>query len=301
MSKKGKHIFSWKMIEKIIFLVIWVIIYFIPVFRFQGYGNSSDWQEVYTSWINISVFLFIFLINLYVLIPRYLIKKLHVDYVLAIIVISSLLVCGGNAVSESYNKKVITAMPPMEIGPGLAPMEFSEDMPPPEPYKQLMKAENQENDLSFLLNLAIALLVTGTGTAYKVIFLWITEEKRRKTLEDNIQTPGLPEEENIFVKSDYKTVKIKINDILYVESANEYIKIYLEDGDSVTTFMRLKNFETMLPQNRFMRVQRSFIINLSKIKAVEKNRIFIDSKRFVPIGEQYKEAFQQFLGKNFFQ
>jgi DNA-binding LytR/AlgR family response regulator len=189
----------------------------------------------------------------------------------------------------------------MEIGPGLAPMEFSEDMPPPEPYKQLMKAENQENDLSFLLNLAIALLVTGTGTAYKVIFLWITEEKRRKTLEDNIQTPGLPEEENIFVKSDYKTVKIKINDILYVESANEYIKIYLEDGDSVTTFMRLKNFETMLPQNRFMRVQRSFIINLSKIKAVEKNRIFIDSKRFVPIGEQYKEAFQQFLGKNFFQ
>jgi len=48
-----------------------------------------------------------------------------------------------------------------------------------------------------------------------------------------------------------------------------------------------------------MRVQRSFIVNLEKIKAVEKNKIYIEHKKTIPIGEQYKESFQEFLGKHF--
>jgi DNA-binding LytR/AlgR family response regulator len=63
--------------------------------------------------------------------------------------------------------------------------------------------------------------------------------------------------------------------------------------------MRLKNIEAKLPADKFMRVQRSFIVNLDKIQTVEKNRIFIEQKKFIPIGEQYKENFQQYLGRNF--
>lgn len=107
------------------------------------------------------------------------------------------------------------------------------------------------------------------------------------------------EEENLYVKSDYKLVSIHIPDILYIESANEYVKIVLENGETVTTFMRLKVIETDLPQDRFMRVHRSFIVNLSKIKAVDRNRIVINSKTNIPVGDLYKEAFQHYVDKKF--
>lgn len=118
-------------------------------------------------------------------------------------------------------------------------------------------------------------------------------------LENHNKDTTAPTEENIFVKSDYKIIKIKLDDILYIESANEYIKIILENGESVTTFMRLKHMEENLPKDRFMRVHRSFIIQLNKIKAVEKNRAMITAKVHIPIGEQYKDIFQQYIDKTF--
>jgi two-component system LytT family response regulator len=57
--------------------------------------------------------------------------------------------------------------------------------------------------------------------------------------------------------------------------------------------------ENELPKGKFLRVQRSFIVNLQKIKAVEKNKIYIEHKKVIPIGEQYKESFQEFLGQSF--
>ena len=65
----------------------------------------------------------------------------------------------------------------------------------------------------------------------------------------------------IFVKSNYKVVRILLADISYIESANEYIKIFLENQEVITTFMRLKNIEELLPAGDFMRVHKSFIIN----------------------------------------
>ena len=82
----------------------------------------------------------------------------------------------------------------------------------------------------------------------------------------------------IFVKSNYKVVRILLADISYIESANEYIKIILDNQEVITTFMRLKNIEELLPAGDFMRVHKSFIINLNKILAVDRNRIFIDKK-----------------------
>lgn len=106
-------------------------------------------------------------------------------------------------------------------------------------------------------------------------------------------------EEEIFVKSESKIVRIKIDEILYVESANEYIKIFSDNNEMTISLMRLKDFDFKLPQLRFMRIHRSFIINLNKIKAVEKNRVILNSGKAVPIGELFRENFQTYLDKTF--
>lgn len=297
MSKKKQIRLNTRLVEPIIFIVIWLAIFMIPVFTNSNFGNT-EWKSVFDDWTQIAPFLVVFVLNIYLLIPFLLSKKRHLNYVLWALLISSFFVCSGREIHNQIFKESASGMPPMVIGPGAAPMEFSKDMPPPEGFISKQKRLKKSENLIFLQNLVIALLVIGTGTGYKVLFFWIREEKERKTLEESIRKEE-PTEEYLFVKADYKMVKIKISEILYIESANEYIKIFLEKGEAITTFMRLKNIESKLPASQFMRVQRSFIVNLEKIMAVEKNRIFIEHKKFIPIGEQYKEAFQEFLGKNF--
>lgn len=113
-----------------------------------------------------------------------------------------------------------------------------------------------------------------------------------------VKTEHSPDVE-LFVKSEGKTVKIKVSEILYVESANEYIKINLDNKDVVTTLIRLKDFEEQLPTDDFMRIHRSFIVNLQKIKAIERFRVIMNSNFPIPVGENYREAFQAFVEKAF--
>ena len=103
----------------------------------------------------------------------------------------------------------------------------------------------------------------------------------------------------LFVKSEYKLIRIMLADIKYIESANEYIKIFLLNSEPVTTLIRLKSIEEQLPAQQFMRVHRSFIVNLDQVKVIEKNRIIFDQKVYIPIGDQYKDKFQAFIDKTF--
>ena len=256
------------------------------------------WDHVKIDWLNISFFLLVFIINIYFLIPFLLHKKQYERYILTIIVVVPFIVCVSMWSENMLTRKNQSGMPPMELGPGMPPMELSKKMPAPQGFKpQNIIAPSVE--LKFFKRFVIALLVIGTGTAYRVIFFWIDEEKQKKILQQSMQNNNLKIDDYIYVKADFKMVKILMSDIMYIESANEYIKIFLEKGEVITTFMRLKNIESKLPSDTFMRVQRSFIVNLEKIQAVEKNRIFIEHKKHIPIGEQYKESFQQYLGKNF--
>jgi len=112
-------------------------------------------------------------------------------------------------------------------------------------------------------------------------------------LSEAIPTP----QECLFVKSEYKLIKILLSEIKYIESANEYIQIHMENEQPITTLIRLKSIEEQLPKDKFMRVHRSFIVNLDKIKVIDRNRIVFDQKVFIPIGEQYKDNFQAFIEK----
>ena len=111
---------------------------------------------------------------------------------------------------------------------------------------------------------------------------------------------ALPKDkEYISVKADYKVSLVKISDIVHLESEGEYVRMHLADGTTITTLFRLKNMEAALPSDMFMRVHRSYIVNLRTIKAYVKGRIFLNDTEYVPIGENYKEAFQGYIDKNF--
>lgn len=106
-------------------------------------------------------------------------------------------------------------------------------------------------------------------------------------------------QDSLFVKSEHKMIRIFFTDIKYIESSNEYIQIHLINDQPVTTLIRLKTMEEQLPKEKFMRVHRSFIVNLDRIKVIERNRIVFDKNVYIPVGEQYREAFQAFIDKTF--
>lgn len=102
---------------------------------------------------------------------------------------------------------------------------------------------------------------------------------------------------SIFVKTDYKLLQIELNKILYVEGLKDYVKIYLEnEAQPVVSLMSMKSLEELLPEKNFIRVHRSFIVQGSKIRVVERNRI-VFGKQYIPISDSYKNKFQEFLSR----
>ncbi len=115
-------------------------------------------------------------------------------------------------------------------------------------------------------------------------------------------SPEVPAENgnnNLFIKADYKMIRLDMNKIIYMESQNEYIRIFFEDQKPVMTLLSMKKLEERLPAERFMRVHRSYIVNLEKITAVANNRIIYGKDTYIPIGNQYKDKFNEYLEKHY--
>jgi two-component system, LytTR family, response regulator LytT len=109
----------------------------------------------------------------------------------------------------------------------------------------------------------------------------------------------LSNNEFLFLKSDYKIKRINFQNIIYIEGLKEYVKVYTVNSDKpILSLSSLKILETKLPADKFMRVHRSFIVNLQKIETIDRSRI-VFGKKYIPIGDQYKDKFQVFLDKNF--
>lgn len=105
--------------------------------------------------------------------------------------------------------------------------------------------------------------------------------------------------EFLFLKSDYKIRRINFNDILYIEGLKDYVKVYTAgESKPVLSLITMKLLEAKLPPAKFMRVHRSFIVNLERIETIERSRI-VFGKDYIPVSEQYKDKFQEFLDKNF--
>lgn len=99
----------------------------------------------------------------------------------------------------------------------------------------------------------------------------------------------------IFVKSEYKLVKVDFDDILFIEGVKDYVKIYLENGKSpVMSLMNMKKIEECLPKPEFMRTHRSYIVHMPKITLVDRFRI-VFGNFFIPISDSYKASVQKYL------
>jgi len=103
----------------------------------------------------------------------------------------------------------------------------------------------------------------------------------------------------LFIKSEYKIIRIRLEDITYIEGMREYVRIHLKGDKPLMTLLSMKSLETQLPGSSFMRVHRSYIVNLNQITTIERNRILFDDKVYIPVSDQYKDRFQSFIDNKF--
>ncbi len=127
----------------------------------------------------------------------------------------------------------------------------------------------------------------AANKAFKIYHVNNTQTDSLKQTTDNTNRDFM------FIKEGTSTVRINLDEILYVEGLKDYLKIFVKDKFHLT-LMTLKAMEAKLPKDKFIRVHRSYIIAIPKIDTIERNRIIIGEK-WIPVGDYYKEGFQGLL------
>ncbi len=123
-----------------------------------------------------------------------------------------------------------------------------------------------------------------------------TKAQHLVELERN-QTADACHPDSIFVKSDYKLVQIELRHILYIEGLKDYVRIQTDTPQGgILTLMNMKNIEERLPADTFLRIHRSYIVNINQIKTIERNRI-VFGKVYIPVSDSYKDRFAEMLEK----
>jgi len=145
--------------------------------------------------------------------------------------------------------------------------------------------------LDYLLKpISYAVFLTAVNHA-KEFFDLLNATNDRKDIETD--------HHHLFIKVGYQLQRINYKDILYFEGLKDYVKLYTESSTSPIVFhSTLKALEEKLPSDRFMRIHRSFIVSLEKIKTIERDRILFGKER-IPISKAYKEGFDDYIKKNF--
>ena len=126
--------------------------------------------------------------------------------------------------------------------------------------------------------------------------------KRQYELENSTRpVASIPDgqaDDVLFLKTEHRVLKVNIGDIRYIEGMSEYLKIYLEGQKPLVVLLSMKKMEERLPV-MFMRIHRSYIINLKKIAEVNKNRVILGEDAYLPIGDLYRDTFAKYLETKF--
>ena len=102
----------------------------------------------------------------------------------------------------------------------------------------------------------------------------------------------------MFFKTEHRVVKVAVPDIAYVEGMGEYLKIYVDGMKPLVVLLSMKRIEERLPA-WFMRIHRSYIVNLHKIQEVNKSRVILGGDVYLPIGDSYRDKFMGYLSTKF--
>lgn len=123
--------------------------------------------------------------------------------------------------------------------------------------------------------------------------------RKKPAVVPESSAPPAPEvPSTISFKTDYKTVTVALEDIRYIESMSEYVKIYLDSQpDPLVVLYSLKRLTAELPANRFMRIHRSYIVALDRIREANATSVVLDTPVTLPVGESYRPAFKEYLSQ----
>lgn len=124
--------------------------------------------------------------------------------------------------------------------------------------------------------------------------------QRRYEMMHRTEVSPVDDDDCIFLKTDYKVVRISVANIIYIEGMSEYLRIYLEGEDKpIIALLSMKKMEERLQGRHFMRVHRSYIINLKHIKEMNKSRLTLSNDASMPIGDIYKEKLNEYIAAKF--
>jgi DNA-binding LytR/AlgR family response regulator len=148
----------------------------------------------------------------------------------------------------------------------------------------------------------------GSAAAGRNIFAWLQtpfSHERLLSLIQNIELYMLQlsnrtteKREYVFIKSEYKLIKINLADILFLSGLRDYTQVFLKGKVSpLTTLQNLKDFENKLPENSFIRVHRSYIVSLAQVDSISRNEISIGTYT-IPIGNAYRQLLDDMISKN---
>lgn len=127
---------------------------------------------------------------------------------------------------------------------------------------------------------------------------WFELKRRADRTPEEAPRKAEPERQSLFVKTEYRLQRIDLDRIRYIEGLKDYVKIHVEgEPHPVVSLLSLKTLEEQLPSDRFIRVHRSYIVQPSKIRTIERNRILFGSER-IPISENCRQAFYDFLSRH---
>lgn len=175
--------------------------------------------------------------------------------------------------------------------PGLTGLEFIQTLQNP-PLIILVTAFEHHALEAFSLNVVDYLV---KPVPFNRFLLAANKAQDLFMLRQSSQQQSAPlQNDHIFVNAGYSLVKVRLQDIIYIEGLRDYVRIHLINDNVVTTRISMRSLEEKLNQQLFMRVHKSFIISLDKIESVQKYRLVIQGRE-IPVGESYRNVLQSYI------
>lgn len=311
----------WLSPENAIYVVIWLLFFLLPIITtylrtFTVAQATFHWHEVWHIWRWFSIFLVCFLLHNFLIAPQ-LLKKRRVAYFGLVIVLLGFFL---------FLTSLIHGPRPNGVHPPRWNME-EERVETPKgkkfttpPFRRLDDHRPAPFGPVILVNILLLVGVLGLNLGVKFYFKSEQDRNHLQQLEKErmyLQLQYLKFQINphffmntlnniqVLIDMDAEKAKIRLSEIIYIEGMSEYLKIHLDGKDDrglpqrpVISLYSLKRLEERLPAY-FMRIHRSYIINLRHIKEVSKTLVMLDNDMLLPIGDLYKDKLNDYLGKNY--
>lgn len=254
--------------ETLLYVGLWAVVYAILALSMRDLKDAA---------LQLLPFLVLFLAHNYSLTPLLFDRRKRGLYGILTTILFGVFVF--YCFQSGVRPQELDPFPPGIPGPGGPPKRIL----PPEITKILL------GFLVLLVNIGVKSFFVALRRGQEIAAL--QARSRRQKTEKPEEAPSV-----LNFKTDYKTVPVKLADILYIESMSEYVKVYLDgQPQPLVVLYSLKKLVEQLPAGQFMRIHRSYIIALSRIKEATRSEVILDNDTHLPVGDVYRPAFREYL------